>query len=241
MKIIKGILSLGTLFILCLLLFTNINVSASAKVGEVREGQDPAITLKEVFKAYKDTDTIVKLSSGALVHGKVSIANISDPDKIIFSIDTDKDSRARTVADIKKGVSLETVKTPDVPSLRDRTTPPTQLMNLGEDSSSTLHWTAGGGIWRYAAYAYQPVPVTTAVKGLCFHAYHDTMLAGDSQDWNDTYNTGVGHGVFCYTNEQASYVSQWVTSNLGSNILSCWSWSPAAGSYYTVKNGEIPF
>lgn len=61
---------------------------------------------------FKDTDTIVELSSGVRVHGKVEIYNMSDLTKPILSLDTDKNAFAKKAGEVKNGAKLDVIQVP---------------------------------------------------------------------------------------------------------------------------------
>lgn len=199
---------------------------------------------KSSGETVKDTDTVVELSSGVRVHGEIEIYDMSEPEKPILSIDTNRNSKAKTIAEVKKGAKLEPVQVPDTNYLsqfdgiqrtqervvRDRNTPPTQLMKLGSGARAAGGWTTGN-YWHYTPYAYAP----TSGKALHFWTWLDSMLAGDSEDWNNTHRTGVGYGVYIPSNYEASYPDKWVVAGVG-NVLACWSWGPRAGSTWEVTN-----
>lgn len=125
------------------------------------------------------------------------------------------------------------------PRMAWKSTPPTQMMNLRYGASASETWT-GGNYWHFASYAYQPVPVTNARSGLRFYSYYDQMLAGDSEDWNNTYRTGRGHGALIHDSFPVPIERGEQVFGIG-NILSCWSYNPFVNggfgsSYYIVEN-----
>lgn len=218
----------------CLAFAVSGTAQATAKLEQPEESK---VTKKSA--EFKDTDTVVELSSGVQVHGQIEIYEMSNPNQPILSLDTDKDTRAKKYGDIKRGAKPNIVQVPKSglePFVRVivSNVPPTQLMNLRKGAWASESW-GGGYYWHFASYAYQPVPVVNEKRTLHFNSSGDSMLAGDSWDWNNTYRTGIGYGETIPESEGVWYP---VTSHAPGNILSCWSYNPATNRMadYTVTN-----
>ncbi|MBL3716249.1 hypothetical protein GHK52_05395 [Lactococcus garvieae] len=214
---------------------TNPTIVSASAVEIPKLGADKTGTEKP-----KPTDTIIELSSGIRVHGEITIYDMVNPDKPILSINTDHNSKAKILEEIEAGAGLDPIQVPDskfisqfdILSLKtgDGNIPPTQLMRLGSGAYVRGHWTTGN-YWHYAPYGYAPI----SGKALHFWAWSDSFLAGDSEDWRNTYNTGVGHGVYVHSIYEGSYPDIWVQAGVG-QVLSCWSWGPKSGSNYEISN-----
>lgn len=231
---IGGLALASTALLICF--GSPIKVAASATEG-------PSSRIQKSNSSLKDSDTVVEISGGVLVHGEISIYDISNPDEPVLTLNTDDNQKAKTMKEVNNGAKLETVQVPETNSLSqfdgiqkiqeragDRNTPPTQLMKLGSGAEASGTWTTGN-YWHYTPYAYAP----TSGKSLHFWTWLDSMLAGDSEDWNNTHRTGVGYGVYIPSNYEASYPDKWVIAGVG-NVLACWSWGPRAGATWRVTN-----
>lgn len=172
-------------------------------------------------------DTILRLSDNTYVHGKVTLYNILDLNNSVISLDTDNNALAKKAGDIRNGEAIEPLEATN--SHTKGTKPPVQLLNLGTGAYASGKWPVSGGKWYYTDYAYQAVPSAPG-KSLYFSAEFDSMLAGDSEDWNNTNNTGVGAGVFIGAGQGTE-----VIPGIGT-ALACWSWSPGANSGYLIYN-----
>jgi hypothetical protein len=201
------------------------HAKASAQIGETKSVEPSTETILP-FSGIKDTDSIIKVSGDVYVHGKVTISNLLDINNSVIELDSDNNALAKTVRDVRNGEKLKTIKTFN--QTRDRNSPPVNVMSLGYGGYSTADWSSGD-YWHYTDYAFQASPVGIG-KYLYFESYGDSMLAGDSEDWNATHDTGVGHGVWLDPK-----VGTEINSNIGST-LACWSWGPKAGSSYFVRN-----
>lgn len=218
-----------------LLMFAFVSVASFTLTNEVKA---EAVIGKEVpvepsteevlpFSGIKDSDSIIKLSGDVYVHGEVTISNLEDINNPIIKLDSNNNALAKTAGEIRNGKTLEEIKVVSK-QLRDRNSPPTQVISLGYGAYSTADWSSGD-FWHYTDYAFQASPVGVG-KYLYFQSYGDSMLAGDSEDWNATHNTGVGHGVWLDPKQGSE-----INSSIGST-LACWSWGPKPGSSYFVRN-----
>lgn len=223
MKNWKKLLVIAPLLLGTIIISSNAN--ANATTGEItteKITQDSKLP----FDRIKNEDSILRVSENTYIHGQVAIYDLLDMNNPILELDSDNNILSKKAEDIRNGDQLISVTTHK--QTRDRSTPPSQTMSLGTGAYATGNWSTGN-YWHYADYAYQAAPAGPG-KSLYFTSAGDSMLAGDSEDWNNTHNTGVGHGVFINAGGGTE-----VIPGVG-YTLSCWSWGPASGSKYMIYN-----
>lgn len=227
MKKIRKIVIIFVCFVICIWAGNHVRAKAigyptkNENITNVENSMLP-------YDKIKDDDTVLKISGDVYIHGEVTIYDSLDKSKVVMTLNSDTDSRAKKARDIRNGVNIDTITVP-TKSLRGYA-PPTQLISLGVGASAAHPWRGQGlAKWEYSDYAYQPAPVTSATKPLYFASQNDSMRAGDSEDWTNTYNTGGNYGLLI-NNGSNLYVT-----GIG-NILACWTWNANIGASYYVGN-----
>lgn len=171
----------------------------------------------------ENSDSVVVMEDGSVIHGEVEITNVSNPsDKIV--VNTDTDPMAVTVQEYKEDPSsVETKEFPNQLKMARAATPPGYSVGLSPRSSySSRAFSAKG--WRFAERNYY----ATGNNGpyLRWQTFVDSGVVGSTLAARNTYQYGRAYGSIIYPGSY-SYIQ---------GLATYYTYNPIPGTWFYVAN-----
>jgi len=174
-----------------------------------------------VLSGLDDSDSIVVLNDGSVIHGEVIISTVDNPDNKML-IDSDSDPLAVTVSEYKEDSS--NIESKDLPVSKLRAaSPPAYSVELKNRASYTSAYFSASG-WRFAERYYYPQSGTGAY--LRWETFNDSGRVGGINDTRLTYDYGILTGTPIYPGGYR-YVEGFMTY---------YTYNPARYTYFKVSN-----